>query len=375
MNCRYDSHTNVWQIGMLMWCLKHRCREPDWWNGTSDGRIRTFQSKLSSRLQLGGRTLGTKDDMDEESRADLAAYSIGLRALINECLLIIPQNRPTPATLLARTGRGLDTLRMTAGMLLNPPANSPPTWQPRLSERWELGPRMPTRYNLGDEHVPSPSQLHKRHERLEMARQERKERLARHTQAGMVADMATHNQAQRTTAAASGYFGAMKGHIQAGIQAGKQVQQGIRLGIQVGLQVQEGINAGVNRVAAALNAAHGGAEALEEWEIPSQEAAGGEGGNPPTAAAANYGLVPILELPCFVDEIYVGKPRNTTYRVNGLYTRTTFLQLKMKLKEMGATIPVHKMKVYKGANVFDNMQLLGDLNGLVGTWYVRVTEA
>lgn len=92
--------------------------------------MKIFRSKLSNNLKTGGETLGYQEDIDEEETtiSNMASlkYSVGLNALINECLSIQSNSRPTPENLVQRTRRGLEAARMALGIVLPPPVVNPP---------------------------------------------------------------------------------------------------------------------------------------------------------------------------------------------------------------------------------------------------------
>lgn len=118
----YGSATNVWQVGLIMWSLKRKMRSPDW------NRMQVFRSKLSNNLNNSGETCGYREDMQEEGAGGSLQYSQGLRALINECLLINSAERPSPENLVARTRHGLVSLSFlvttTSQLHLHPIENS-----------------------------------------------------------------------------------------------------------------------------------------------------------------------------------------------------------------------------------------------------------
>lgn len=85
-----------------MWSLKRNVRYPHWPD------MRCFKSTLSNRLKTAGMTCGSIDDeLEDDPDSILAQYSETLRALINECLLVSPHERPSAEELLERTKDGL----------------------------------------------------------------------------------------------------------------------------------------------------------------------------------------------------------------------------------------------------------------------------
>lgn len=105
---KYTSASNVWQVGLLMWSLKRNERYPHWCD------MKCFKSKLSERLYQAGMTCGTNDDeLEEDPNSSITKYSDTLRALINECLLARPSDRPPAAELFQRTMDGLVSIYVT----------------------------------------------------------------------------------------------------------------------------------------------------------------------------------------------------------------------------------------------------------------------
>ncbi|KAH8598919.1 hypothetical protein B0O99DRAFT_30444 [Bisporella sp. PMI_857] len=135
-NVRYSSASNVWQLGLIMWCLKREKMEPPWPRGGKKG-LQLHQSTRSNRLKNSGPTLADQYDIDDESPSANPKYSRGLSALIAECLLIRPAERPNAAQLMARTGRGLEYSRIAnATVLSKPDINIPEPGSPQLSAEW-----------------------------------------------------------------------------------------------------------------------------------------------------------------------------------------------------------------------------------------------
>lgn len=122
-----------------MLCLKNRDSEPPWDSQYRGFELLLFDSTLSNKLRTGGLTIGTDSDriaQDDEN----PKYSKSLRALIHECLLIEPPNRPTAEVLVARTQRGLESSRMAAGTIFDQEPDPAPS-KPQLSTRWfSVGP-------------------------------------------------------------------------------------------------------------------------------------------------------------------------------------------------------------------------------------------
>lgn len=73
----------------------------------------------------------------------MSMYSVELRTLIHECLLINTAQRPTASEVVQRTQNAIDLERMSMGGVLH--ATSTPYSEPQLSARWYSGqvPRFP----------------------------------------------------------------------------------------------------------------------------------------------------------------------------------------------------------------------------------------
>ncbi|KAE8446826.1 hypothetical protein EG329_011603 [Mollisiaceae sp. DMI_Dod_QoI] len=136
-NPRLGTASNIWHIGLIMWVLMRQPYErlPDW--GTV-GKLLCYISTMTPRLQAGGGTLGSKQDIEAEQNPKRSIYSKALRSLIMECLLVSPAKRIPPAELVKRTGDQLDAQRMRKGATaLN--TNLQRYAEPLLSQRWYSG--------------------------------------------------------------------------------------------------------------------------------------------------------------------------------------------------------------------------------------------
>ncbi|CZT47468.1 uncharacterized protein RSE6_08031 [Rhynchosporium secalis] len=133
---KYGSATNLWQVGLIMHCLMSRSRYPDW-ETSSINRLRCYNSRLSARLRSSGNTIGTSYDQKCEFNAKMSAYSIELRTLIHECLIVNPKQRPRPSTVVQKSGEAIDLLRMSMGGILNTTFKA--YEEPTLSARWYSG--------------------------------------------------------------------------------------------------------------------------------------------------------------------------------------------------------------------------------------------
>ncbi|KAH7416829.1 kinase-like domain-containing protein [Cadophora sp. MPI-SDFR-AT-0126] len=133
---RHGSATNIWQVGLIMHCLMSRSHYPIWDLNSID-RLRCYNSILSARLRIGGSTVGNSTDQACEYNSKMSIYSVELRTLIHECLIIYPYRRPSPLEVLNRTQRAIDLTRMNSG---GPPNTAfAPYSDPILSTRWYSG--------------------------------------------------------------------------------------------------------------------------------------------------------------------------------------------------------------------------------------------
>ena len=165
----FGSKSNIWQMGLIMWCLQHgqECVY-DW-----DEMI-LYKSDMMTELWENpddeGDTVGTEEDeADEQEEEDdfdgytferveddddeqddfdgpkipTWAYSKSLKSLIKECLLIRSEIRPTAEWLVMRTREGLEAARLVNGnMLPGAPAISVEKAEypdPKLSAKWSSG--------------------------------------------------------------------------------------------------------------------------------------------------------------------------------------------------------------------------------------------
>ncbi|THV52827.1 hypothetical protein BGAL_0067g00170 [Botrytis galanthina] len=108
----YTSKTNVWQVGLIMFCIIH-CRTSVNWN-----ELEAKRSDGTPRLVNGGPTIMSKAHGWQRLNKDLnLPYSRSLLYAIYECLLIEPSNRLDVATLFETTRAGLAQVNIEAGNL------------------------------------------------------------------------------------------------------------------------------------------------------------------------------------------------------------------------------------------------------------------
>lgn len=85
----------------------------DWKND----KLQTYRSRLSNRLKNHGYTLGEKRDIDRQRRdEDHPYYSTQIRAVVAECLLCSPSERPSAERLLEKTQEGLNAMLRAKGI-------------------------------------------------------------------------------------------------------------------------------------------------------------------------------------------------------------------------------------------------------------------
>ncbi|KAF7896862.1 uncharacterized protein EAF01_009265 [Botrytis porri] len=121
----YTSKTNVWQVGLIMFCIIH-CKTSVNWND-----LEAKRSHGTPRLVNGGPTIMSKTHGWERMNRDLGLpYSRSLLYAIYECLLIEPSNRPDVATLFEITRAGLSQANIEAGFPPPDPAAAQPAAQP-----------------------------------------------------------------------------------------------------------------------------------------------------------------------------------------------------------------------------------------------------
>ncbi|TGO55815.1 hypothetical protein BCON_0086g00180 [Botryotinia convoluta] len=121
----YTSKTNVWQVGLIVFCIIH-CRTSVDWN-----ELEAKRSHGKPRLVNGGPTIMTKTHRWERMNKDLELpYSRGLLYAIYECLLIEPSKRPDVATLFETTRAGLAQANIEAGFPPPDLAAAQPAAQP-----------------------------------------------------------------------------------------------------------------------------------------------------------------------------------------------------------------------------------------------------
>lgn len=343
--------------------------------------INLYQSTHSNRLKRGGLTLGYPNDIGEETDGSLAKYSIGLNALIKECLLIQPPSRPTPEALVARTKWGLEQCHRNAGMSLSTVPSAAPI-HPQPSSRWfsqDLDPEFERK--LAPQRTLKLSELPMRIEEAQKeAIKQRHLEIPSHGIAKWL-NFGRFNRPPRGFAAqrsnpfslsgGDGRIQRFNASVPLGLGAGAAagVAAGVAAGIGVGLgagfelvkeQLQAGVNAGVNRLAEALNPP----PENDDWEVLLSNKGKGPAqvneGPPPDEQA----LVPIPELICIVRTVGVfGGVTHSHVKLNGLFKGTTFFQLKGKLMASGVNIPLHQMKITCGARIFKDDETLAELAG------------
>ncbi|KAH7348777.1 kinase-like domain-containing protein [Rhexocercosporidium sp. MPI-PUGE-AT-0058] len=121
----YRTPTKIWQIALIMHCLVSRSRYPIWEKNSID-RLRCYKSILSARLRGRGDTVGNSTDQACEYNPSMSAYSVELRTLVHECLIINPRQRPLPAEVVQRTQQAIDLTRQNNRNI----AAKPPTLTP-----------------------------------------------------------------------------------------------------------------------------------------------------------------------------------------------------------------------------------------------------
>ncbi|KAF7853882.1 hypothetical protein EAF04_010549 [Stromatinia cepivora] len=103
----YTSKTNIWQVGLIMFCIIHMIKEVDWNN------VEQIWDRSTHRLANGKYTIGSRVRREED-----LGYSRKLISTIRECLLIEPSMRRNVAELFEITKAGL--ARANLGAALNP---------------------------------------------------------------------------------------------------------------------------------------------------------------------------------------------------------------------------------------------------------------
>ncbi|KAK5130871.1 hypothetical protein LTR08_001592 [Meristemomyces frigidus] len=95
---RLDSHTNVWQIGTVIYCLIHRIPHPEQVQYYSNADFGEDAEPLRRRGRRRAPSVDmTKAPRREPWRPDIPApgYSSTLIDLVHECLSMDPVKRPT----------------------------------------------------------------------------------------------------------------------------------------------------------------------------------------------------------------------------------------------------------------------------------------
>lgn len=110
---RLDAHTNIWQIGMVMYCLMHRIQDADQVLYVSDADMLAGGGAPQLRR---GRARAPDADMAGSPRREpyrkaipAPGYSPTLVDLVHQCLSMYPTERPTADAIraLVAPGRGL----------------------------------------------------------------------------------------------------------------------------------------------------------------------------------------------------------------------------------------------------------------------------
>jgi len=385
--------------------------------------MKTFRSKLSNNLKTGGETLGYQEDIDEEETTitNIASlkYSVGLNALINECLSIQSNSRPTPENLVERTRRGLNAARMALGIVLPPPIVNPdsaadlaapalrpttpvmnpdpmdqdvsslnlntntlavnttatpttptakttnpvhpepprtPAAQRDLSQRWLSGEKLTPSQVTGRRSSPlSPSQLLFRG----------RNRVSKNRASPSVLPFQGRRNMVPTAQQAPQRSPIVVPRFTRTFQPASPYNPPPRTPRNPMYQIQAVRPPNPPGIASASTAAP---------RIPTR--------NPARAPAPNTTPVPatagpkITQMTCVVEEkrlFRFGGTTRKTYKVTGLHPGYTIIQLKRRLEAMGAAIKVPNMAVYAahGAREFRNMETLA----VIGTTaYLRIEE-
>lgn len=370
----YGSHTNIWQIGLIMWCLKHLRETPEWSKlHSKDHHLDIYQSTLSNKLLTGGLTLGSPIDIKEETDSSIAKYSISLNVLIKECLLIQPPSRPTPGTLVARTSRGMERAYTNAAVPpYQAPSSIPSPNEP--SSRWfSQDPHPEFDNNSCPPRSLRPSELPLRisQARIEQAREKQLE-ARRPVWADMLNIRGNRNALYRPgdsdPFAGLTALGNMHLNPSMPLRIGAGIAAGIGAGLEAGLdvvkeQLQAGINAGAKGIAEALNPPPPPPR-NEAWEFLSSNMdrgpASAKMGLPPDEDA----LAPLPEINCLVRVIGIfGGATNSLVKLRGLYKGTTVLQLKGALQANGVDIQLNRMRLTFGTRTLQDHQTLAELGG------------
>ena len=370
-----------------MWCLKHRRYEPKWRTIYSKNHIDLLQSTLSNKLKAGGLTLGMGDDIGEETDGCCAKYSIGLNALIKECLLIQPPNRPSPELLVARTKRGLEMCYRNAGMSLAPvPASGIPQNLP--SSRWFSQDPHPI---ISDEREPQRtlplSVLIHRVGKIKLQKewQARKMRVEKKRSWGIRLNLRRRaslgyrfgGSVQRypNPFSSSTALGGMQdsdpiispGIRVAGAVAGAVVGAAAGIAADIGAGIGAGLGAGLETfkdllVDAINSPPH---KPNDDWEFLTQETkdkanSSTTSNRPPNGEA----LIILPVLYCIVMHVGMfGQINHTHIKLTDIYEDMTILQLKAKLMAEGVAIPLNRMKVTCGIKELNDNDKLTTLNG------------
>jgi hypothetical protein len=354
-----------------MWCLKNRVYEPVWETPYSGTELQLFQSTLSNRLRVGGMSLGTDGDRIGENDEN-PKYSKGLRALIHECLLIQPPSRPTPEMLVARTKRGLESARMTSGMIINQEPD-PVALQPELSARWySVGPYPDPEEDTAAQHSPRVSELV---QLADQAKIDETKRLKQNAiQSAMLgARLVTQKrnsplnrlgrrgsvQLRQTAAMATGRAPSTPYGVLEDMEDAMNDAMGVEIGKGLnaaGGFLRAGMNADLNQLAAAMPS--------QGFHNTSHREPG------PAPPPDGVGPLPAVTF-IVMDRVMFGGVRHRTLKVEGLYASMTILQLKANLNTRDVRIPLERMVIRRGNQVLDNAQSLAVLDGTV---ILRVNE-
>lgn len=114
----------------------HKKHQPEW------QYMHVYNSAKSEYLKHTPGTLGNRQDMDEEgpSHSKLrGVYSIALRGVIAETLLVDPPSRIAARELVTRTKHGLEIARVVAGITGEPEPGFTKADEPLLDANWYSG--------------------------------------------------------------------------------------------------------------------------------------------------------------------------------------------------------------------------------------------
>ncbi|APA08993.1 predicted protein [Sclerotinia sclerotiorum 1980 UF-70] len=147
----YSSRTNVWQVGLIMFCIIHMIKEVDWDN------VERIWDRSTERLATGKYTIGSRVRREEDF-----GFSRTLILTIRECLLIEPSARRNAAQLFEKTKAGLAQANLGAGLnpqqpIVGPLPQQVPQQVPPLELNLEPAPPEP-RMDRPPSDYPMPDQ-------------------------------------------------------------------------------------------------------------------------------------------------------------------------------------------------------------------------